>query len=216
MTTPVATRPPARTRPTVLSAPAAVDAALAGAVGEVLVARTAGTGPAGPLRRADHDNLHRGVRYRILLTEAVRADPAAVLRLGRLAAAGAELRTVDQVPTDVTVIDRAVALLVHDRAGGDVAMVGLPGVVDTVVALFDRLWAAGRPLTDAGELCGRERELLALMSAGYTDESAAARLGVSVRTVRRMMSTIMTRLGARSRFQAGIRAADRGMLVPLR
>jgi DNA-binding NarL/FixJ family response regulator len=54
------------------------------------------------------------------------------------------------------------------------------------------------------------------MSAGYTDESAAARLGVSVRTVRRMMSTIMTRLGARSRFQAGIRAADRGMLVPLR
>jgi DNA-binding NarL/FixJ family response regulator len=146
----------------------------------------------------------------------VRGHPAVVLRLGRLVAAGAEIRTVAQVPTDVTVIDETVALLARDRAGGDVAMVGLPGVVDTVVALFERLWASGLPLTEADELCGRERELLALLSAGYTDESAAARLGVSVRTVRRMMSTIMTRLGARSRFQAGLRAADRGMLMPLR
>jgi hypothetical protein len=31
-----------------------------------------------------------------------------------------------------------------------------------------------------------------------------------------MMSTIMARLGARSRFQAGLRAADRGILMPLR
>ena len=206
----------AQNGPIMLSAPAAVDAALAGAAREVLVARTDGTGPGGPLRRADHDNLRRGLRYRILLTDGVRGHPAAVLRLGRLVAAGAEIRTVARVPTDVTVVDQAVALLVHDRSGADVAMVGLPGVVDTVVALFERLWAAGLPLTRADELCGRERELLALLSAGCTDESAAARLGVSVRTVRRMMSTIMARLGARSRFQAGLRAADRGMLMPLR
>jgi DNA-binding CsgD family transcriptional regulator len=207
---------PPRTLATTLSAPAAVDAALAGAAHEVLVTRADGTGPGGPLRRADHDNLRRGVRYRILLTDGVRGHPAAVLRLGRLVAAGAEIRTVAQVPTDVTVVDRTVALLVRDRSGDDVAMVGLPGVVDTVVALFERLWTAGRPLGQDDDLCGRERELLALLSAGCTDETAAARLGVSVRTVRRMMSTIMTRLGARSRFQAGLRAADRGMLMPLR
>ena len=210
------TMPLPLTRPIALSAPAAVDAALANAVREVLVARTAAAAPGGPLGRADHDNLRRGVRYRILLTDSVRGHPAVVLRLGRLVAAGAEIRTVAQVPTDVTVIDETVALLARDRSAGDVAMVGLPGVVDTVVALFERLWASGLPLTEADELCGRERELLALLSAGYTDESAAARLGVSVRTVRRMMSTIMTRLGARSRFQAGLRAADRGMLMPLR
>ncbi len=210
------TMPLPLTRPITLSAPAAVDAALAGAAREVLVARTAATGPGGPLGRADHDNLRRGVRYRILLTDSVRGHPAVVLRLGRLVGAGAEIRTVTQVPTDVTVIDETVALLARDRSAGDVAMVGLPGVVDTVVALFERLWASGLPLAEPDELCGRERELLALLSAGYTDESAAARLGVSVRTVRRMMSTIMTRLGARSRFQAGLRAADRGMLMPLR
>jgi DNA-binding CsgD family transcriptional regulator len=200
----------------VLSAPAAVDAALGNAVREVLVARTGGTGPGGPLRHADHGNLRRGVRYRILLTDGVRSRPAEVLRLGRLAGTGAEIRTVPQVPADVTVVDGTVAMLARDGAGDDVAMVGLSGVVDTVVALFDRLWLVGKPLTSAEELCGRERELLSLLSAGYTDESAAARLGVSVRTVRRMMSTIMARLGARSRFQAGLRAADRGILMPLR
>jgi DNA-binding CsgD family transcriptional regulator len=201
--------------PPVLSTHAAVDAALATAAGEVLVARTVCVGPAGPLRRADQDNLRRGVGYRLLLPDGVRDSPALVLRLGRLAAAGAGIRTVAAVPTDLTVIDHSVALLPRDRCAGDVAMVRLPGVVDAVVALFDRLWDAAVPLVEDDELGGRERELLALLSGGCTDESAAARLGVSVRTVRRMMSAIMVRLGARSRFQAGLRAADRGLLMPI-
>jgi DNA-binding NarL/FixJ family response regulator len=68
-------------------------------------------------------------------------------------------------------------------------------------------------LPDAAELNAREKELLSLLSSGSTDESAAARLGVSVRTVRRMVADIMNRLGARSRFQAGVKAADRGWLM---
>ncbi|MGM1060521.1 S8 family serine peptidase [Saccharothrix sp. Mg75] len=40
-----------------------------------------------------------------------------------------------------------------------------------------------------------------------------ARLGISVRTMRRVVSDLMDRLGARSRFQAGAKAADRGRLV---
>jgi DNA-binding NarL/FixJ family response regulator len=63
------------------------------------------------------------------------------------------------------------------------------------------------------ELSHRERQLLTLLTAGYTDESAAVRLGISVRTVRRLVSGIMNRLGARSRFQAGVKAADRGWLL---
>ncbi len=204
------------TCPTVLSAPAAIDAALAAAAREVLVARTAGADPAGPLRRADHDNLRRGVRYRVLLPGNVRDHPAVVLRLGRLVAAGAQIRTVPHVPADVTVIDGELAMLARDRSAGDVAVVVMPGVVDTVVALFERLWPSALPLrSDQDDLGARERELLALLSAGCTDETAAAHMGVSVRTVRRMMSAIMLRLGARSRFQAGLRAADRGLLVPI-
>ncbi|RPK62449.1 transcriptional regulator NarL [Streptomyces sp. ADI96-15] len=63
------------------------------------------------------------------------------------------------------------------------------------------------------DLSEAEREVLRLMCAGCTDEVAARRLGVSLRTVRRMVSRLMARLDARSRFEAGVRAGQRGWLT---
>ncbi|MEU4221706.1 helix-turn-helix transcriptional regulator [Actinoplanes sp. NPDC026623] len=60
----------------------------------------------------------------------------------------------------------------------------------------------------------REAMLLALLADGLTDESVAIRLGISERTVRRTMASIMLRLGARSRFQAGLIAARLGLPAP--
>ncbi|WP_250280907.1 LuxR C-terminal-related transcriptional regulator [Frankia sp. CiP1_Cm_nod2] len=57
-----------------------------------------------------------------------------------------------------------------------------------------------------------ERLLLRLLSLGAKDEAAARHLGVSVRTVRRMIADLMRRMGARSRFQAGILAAKKDWL----
>jgi len=54
---------------------------------------------------------------------------------------------------------------------------------------------------------------LGMPVAGATDEVVAAQLGVAVRTVRRTVATLMNRLGARSRFQAGVKAAGRGWLL---
>ena len=194
----------------ILTPHAGIDAALATATREVLVART--TDPASALRRIDHDNLRRGVHYRVLLPEQLRANPVLTLRLGRLAPAGAEIRTVPVVPTDATVVDGSLTML------PGLSVVRLPSVAGTVVALFEQLWATATPLTESplpgtDGLSSRERELLALLSAGCTDESAAARLGISVRTVRRTMAAVMNRLGARSRFQAGLKAADSGLLA---
>lgn len=205
-------------RPALLCTPAGIDAALATATREVLVARSRLPGPGEPLRRADQDNLRRGVRYRILVPDQVRAQPMLALRLSRLAVAGAEVRTLPVVPADAIVVDDALALLPGERRPDDLAIVRLSSVVGAVAALFGQLWAAAAPLTatevsTGAVLSARERELLALLSVGCTDESAAVRLGVSVRTVRRMMAAIMTRLGARSRFQAGLKAADRGLLA---
>ncbi|TWP47569.1 helix-turn-helix transcriptional regulator [Lentzea tibetensis] len=178
------------------------DSLLAGARNEVLVM----TRLPGAMRRVDHLNLRRGVRYRVLLSHAARTD------LGVLALAGADARTVPSVPSDVLVVDGALALL---PSGSGVAVLRLRGVVATAVELFERVWPTGVPLESGcpAELCTRERELLSLLCTGSTDESAAARLGVSVRTVRRMVAVLMDRLGARSRFQAGVRAADRGWLM---
>ncbi|MGW4127300.1 response regulator transcription factor [Amycolatopsis japonica] len=81
------------------------------------------------------------------------------------------------------------------------------------IELFERLWRpSGPPSTGPTQ---RELDLLMLLMNGYTDESAAARLGISERTVRRMVSDLMHRLSARSRFQAGAKAADRGWLIEL-
>jgi DNA-binding NarL/FixJ family response regulator len=101
-----------------------------------------------------------------------------------------------------------------------IAAFQLPGVVTTTVELFERVWAGAAPLNpsalpESTELTPRERHLLSLLFSGSTDESAAAQLDISVRTVRRTVADIMNRLGARSRFQAGAKAAERGWLLDL-
>ncbi|WP_433269076.1 helix-turn-helix transcriptional regulator [Actinosynnema sp. CS-041913] len=195
---------------------AGVDALLASAAREVLVLCSGGgVGPIGAFSRIDRANLRRGVRYRVLFPDSARLSG----RLTGLSLAGAEVRTETEVPMDAVVVDGTTALLPAVRDG--VALFRLPSVVAATTALFERIWPAAVPLTPAepsddehaSPLSRRERDLLALLCSGSTDESAAARLGISVRTVRRTVADIMNRLGARSRFQAGVKAADRGWLM---
>ncbi|SFB36001.1 regulatory protein, luxR family [Amycolatopsis marina] len=207
-----------------VSAHAGLDAKLATATREVVVVSSMSATAADPIalfRRIDHENLRRGVRYRVLFPDRARVTPFVAARLSALALSGAEVRTTGAVPMDALVIDGKFAVLPsegQDGRQGGIAMFRLPSVVAATVGLFERVWSAAVPLV-ADEVPGgtglteRERELLTLLSAGCTDESAAARLDISVRTVRRMVSGIMSRLGARSRFQAGVKAADRGWLV---
>jgi DNA-binding CsgD family transcriptional regulator len=208
-----------------LPSSASVEALLAAANREVLVMSTlsvAARDPIGGVRRVDHENLRRGVRYRVIVPDTARMAPVLATRLGTLALSGADTRTVPEVPTDALVIDGSVVVLPVDRTAGgralSTAVFRLSSVVTTTMELFERVWLSAVPLSptelpDAAELSAREKELLALLSSGSTDESAAARLGVSVRTVRRRVADIMNRLGARSGFQAGVKAADRGWLI---
>jgi DNA-binding CsgD family transcriptional regulator len=204
---------------------AGVEALLASAHREVLVMSTlsvAARDPIGGVRRIDHENLRRGVRYRVIVPDTARTAPVLATRLGTLALAGADTRTVPEVPTDALIIDGSVVVLPVDRTASGralgAAVFRLSSVVTTTMELFERVWLSAVPMSptdmpDAAELNAREKELLSLLSSGSTDESAAARLDVSVRTVRRMVADIMNRLGARSRFQAGVKAADRGWLM---
>jgi DNA-binding NarL/FixJ family response regulator len=49
---------------------------------------------------------------------------------------------------------------------------------------------------------------------GMPDETIARQLGIGHRTVQRRVQTLLTRLGAASRFQAGVLAASRGWWRP--
>jgi DNA-binding CsgD family transcriptional regulator len=55
-----------------------------------------------------------------------------------------------------------------------------------------------------------ERDLLALVAAGATDEVIAGQLGISSRTLRRRLHALFDELGASNRFHAGVEAARRG------
>jgi DNA-binding NarL/FixJ family response regulator len=92
-------------------------------------------------------------------------------------------------------------------------------------ALFDEQWtsaaawrapatgaAAGGLAAAAQVLAEQERALLELLVNGETDERVARKLGVSIRTVGRMTSELMRRLGAQSRFQAGALAVSSGWI----
>lgn len=187
-----------------------LDMLLASARREVLIISGSGNARFGKL---DHENLRRGVRYRVLFPDAARLSGP----LNQLSLAGAEVRTEAEVPMEGMVIDGVTAVLPADGVG--VAVFRLPGVVASIVGLFERIWPGAAPLIPADPeavgpgLTSRERALLDLLCSGATDESAGARLGISVRTVRRMVADIMNRLGARSRFQAGVKLADRGWLM---
>ncbi|GAA3583460.1 hypothetical protein GCM10022222_80290 [Amycolatopsis ultiminotia] len=184
---------------------------------EVLVMSTQssfGPDPIGLVHPGDHANLRRGVRYRVLAPDAARTAPRLSTRVAELTLAGASTRTVPRVPLDALVVDGTAVVLPAGVTGA--AAFHLPGVVTSVVELFERVWPTAVPLqtpaTESADSDQRERELLKLLSAGYTDAAAAVKLGISVRTVRRTVADVMNRLGARSRFQAGAKAADRGWL----
>jgi DNA-binding NarL/FixJ family response regulator len=76
-------------------------------------------------------------------------------------------------------------------------------------AYWEAVLASSFPAVEAGQgldhLSGRQRQILALLATDAKDESIAASLGVSVRTVRADIAEVMRLLGVRSRFAAGLR-----------
>lgn len=161
-------------------------------------------------------HLDDGVRYHLLVPDDARLTPRWSARLQKLVMCGANVRTTTKVPMDAVVVDDGSVVLPGPHGG--TALFQLPSIVKTTTELFKQLWQTAVPLdncglSDAAELTMREQQLLTLLFSGSTDEAAASQLNISVRTVRRMVADIMGRLGARSRFQAGAKAAVRGWLA---
>ncbi|PCG86413.1 helix-turn-helix transcriptional regulator [Streptomyces sp. WZ.A104] len=163
--------------------------------------------------------LERGVRIRSIYQDSFRNDPPTVDYVRWYCDLGGEARTVPVVPMLMVIVDREAALVPVDPEEGRAGALEVrsPGLVHALVVLFDQLWDTGTPFGEAPrrdehDLSPRERELLMLLGIGCTDDLAARRLGISLRTVRRMSSELRDRLGARSRFEAGVRAVKEGWL----
>ncbi|MEV4702027.1 LuxR C-terminal-related transcriptional regulator [Actinoplanes sp. NPDC049316] len=186
----------------------------------VVVAPGVIPGPEGRIvETVDMRLLSCDVTARCIFLDSIVNDATTMCRVGALIDAGAEVRTAPYLPPRMTIYDRTTAILDLDpEAPGDGALV-LTGAapVAALHALFENVWRQATPLggdepAPDEELTRQERVVTELLAAGYTDEVVARKLGVSVRTARRIVAFLMKRLRASSRFQAGVRAAERGWL----
>ncbi|AHH94778.1 helix-turn-helix transcriptional regulator [Kutzneria albida] len=158
--------------------------------------------------------LRRGAVLRCLWrTELVRQHSLAAYA-NWLRARGAQPRVVPTLPINAVLVDRSVAVVLRERG----AVVNrTAATVAPLCALADQLWARGTTVyggatpQPAGQ-APRHRRVLRLLAEGLTDDAIARQVGVSVRTVRNDMAAAMVSLDARSRFQAGVRAAQLGLL----
>lgn len=180
-----------------------------------------------PMAEAEAEALARGVRFRSLYAAEVLDNPARLAHITAMVAGGEEARVLTEAPLKLLLIDGRAALLpltlgesVH---GHRALVVHGSALVGALQALFEALWKQGAPIRGRGRFPDREllsdgglgpdeQQLMDLLGAGMTDETIARQFGVSVRTLRRRVRVLQDRLGSTGRFQAGVRAAQRGWL----
>jgi DNA-binding NarL/FixJ family response regulator len=125
----------------------------------------------------------------------------------------------------LAISDRQLAILpVESDDAVEAALCIRPsGLMEALVRLFELLWesavpvivAEGEPESSTDQATDSEdRDLATLLASGAKDDVIARHLGVSPRTLSRRIADLLDDLHVRTRFQAGVRAAQLGWLSP--
>jgi DNA-binding NarL/FixJ family response regulator len=155
---------------------------------------------------------------RKLYRPGVLLNPSMAQHLRTISSRGASVRITSDDINETIIIDRRFAILAGDLRDGrrGYGVVSEPAVVQNVQSLFDAAWRSATDLavydTQNVELRSLAPRVLELLASGCKDETAARTLGLGVRTYRRRVAELMHALGAESRFQAGMRARDLGLI----
>lgn len=160
---------------------------------------------------------HERIPVRLLCTPGSLSDPA--IRAALESGVNTQVKVVDAV-MEMLIVDGGVAMVRSsaERGGGDVvSVIEDTASVRALDLLFAGAWSgAVRPAEHRwiSERLRTEsaRRILERLCKGYTDDVAAREVDVSLRTYRRHVAEIMRALGANSRFQAGVRAVELGLL----
>lgn len=143
-------------------------------------------------------------------------------------AEGEEVRIIRNLPMKMKLVDEDAAMLPLTPSGASgVVLIKAPIVVKALRHYFELLWARAAPVASSAAAAGAsvspmpgqlnapselQLQLVEMMALGLKDESIANRTGMSLRTVRRHISTIMEMLSAETRFAAGVLAAKHGWI----
>lgn len=171
----------------------------------------------------EEEMLAAGVTYRCVYHPdgfAMDGRPAAVRSM---IAAGELARVTENVPVKMFIADDQIGLMPLEVNGSAEAslVIRASSMLDTLIALFELVWERAvaihsdseLPLpSSAAGLRDDQAALLSLLAAGLTDAAIARHLGTHPRTVQRRVRELLDRLGAGTRFQAGLQAVRRGWL----
>ncbi|MFI9152090.1 hypothetical protein [Streptomyces sp. NPDC053367] len=154
---------------------------------------------------------------RLLCAPAVsHAEP---VRAAVRAFAPCEIRTSEGALQEAVLLPGRLAVVWPDLGtrARQVLIIRDAAVVGALSSLFAVAWANGSGPADRPNQGGRARSelgrrILASLMAGQIDEVAARDLGMPLRSYRRHVAEIMREIGACSRFQAGARAFELGLL----
>lgn len=163
----------------------------------------------------DLELLRRGVRGLCLYQADAVREPGVLKYLSEFVAQGAQVRVAARIAHRTIIIDRQTVVVstAPDSLGLPFLIVREPAMVRSFYAQFAGQWktshsvGVGAEDSLAAETVG---EIVGILQSGVTDEVAARQLGVSVRTVRRRVAAVMDLLGAKSRFEAGVKAVRAG------
>ncbi|EON25740.1 helix-turn-helix, type 11 domain-containing [Nocardioides sp. CF8] len=165
----------------------------------------------------DEAALARGVRLRNLYLTSATRSAATRRHVRHLSDLGAEYRTTPSLPLRMLLLDGEVALLPikADQTSLGALVVRTPAVLTGLRALFDTYWQGALPfgrVQQTADLTDQERLVVTMLADGAQDQEVATALGVSLRTVRRMVAALSDRLDSQSRFQTGVNAVRKGWL----
>ncbi|MFG2492879.1 LuxR C-terminal-related transcriptional regulator [Streptomyces caniferus] len=193
----------------------------------------------GEAARRSGQVLARGVSLRAIHLHSTPENPSGHAHLCGLRRAGARVRLAMTLPFRLTLVDDVRALVTLSSDSDEMTALEIHGAAmcGLLRQVFEHCWVYGERLAgpDPGpgpgpvlgpglgsgfperrvhevELTERERMVLRMFAAGLKDGAIARNLGVSDRTLRRTIAPLLTKLGADSRFQAGMKAVERGLL----
>ncbi|HEX6682474.1 MAG TPA: hypothetical protein VF062_06740 [Candidatus Limnocylindrales bacterium] len=174
---------------------------------------------------AEEAAISRGVRFRMVLDRETISGPGMTAEIADSLKQGAQIRVAPSLPMKLVLADADLALVpmaIQPGSEPGAVLLQRSGLLAALDALFEMVWRQAYPL-ELSKLDGDEvveysadapteldRKLLSLLVAGLTDQTAAAQLDLSLRTVQRRLRFLMDLTGCESRLQLGWHAARNG------
>jgi sugar-specific transcriptional regulator TrmB/DNA-binding CsgD family transcriptional regulator len=168
----------------------------------------------------DLEMLRRGVRMHIIYQHPARTDQPTRSYVADVTAAGAEVRTTDELFDRLIIFDRRIAFIPRhndEEASSSAVVVREPIIIAFLCRIYEHIWRSATVFDLHSVAYGETFDelkltIITLLASGLKDDVIAKRLGMSSRTCRRHIASLMSEFGADSRFQAGVAAARAGLV----